>query len=81
MARLIHTEINQGVDHRVHRAPTQRKQEATRSWVRFTRIDAIESRVLIWIDAVPSVKRALSLRSVTELPPLERTRVKRLGLM
>ena len=41
LAWKIHTEINQGGEHRVHGAPTLRKEEATRCWQQFMRVDAI----------------------------------------
>ena len=47
LARKNHTAIDQGVDHRVHGAPTRRKQEAARCWLRFMRKNAIETRVLV----------------------------------
>ena len=39
LARIIHTEMKKGMDHRGHGAPIQRKQEATRCWEGCTQID------------------------------------------
>jgi hypothetical protein len=46
---IIHAEINQGLDHRVHGGSTRRKQEATRCWLRLSdRCQLDENSGLDW---------------------------------